>query len=192
MSKINPLSGFPDLLPAQCEEATSTDSLTGRELQAFNNVSPRLSATYDLFGNGKTSIHASGSYYYATKITLANALGGLATQPRLRWTNASSGNCAASQCWNDANGDTFIQANELSGTPTANSSRFDLNTGIRQAQKFAAGRRRPLGGVEEQYLPAGHRAVSFRDPFTGDGSRFGFCGKAGECGKQHQQQTKTA
>jgi hypothetical protein len=120
----------PDLLPGQCEEATSTDSVTGRELQAFNNFSPRLSATYDLFGNGKTSIHASGSYYYATKITLANALGGLATQPRLRWTNASSGNCGSSQCWNDANGDTVIQANELIGNPSANSSRFDLTTGI--------------------------------------------------------------
>ena len=31
-----------------------------------------MSLTYDLFGNGKTALKASGSYYYATKITLEN------------------------------------------------------------------------------------------------------------------------
>ena len=46
---------------------------------------PRLGATYDLMGDGKTSIHASFGYYYQTKITLANALGSLANQYRLTW-----------------------------------------------------------------------------------------------------------
>ena len=49
----------PDLLPAQCEDATQTDVTSGREIQPFSNWSPRLSATYDLFGTGKTQIHAS-------------------------------------------------------------------------------------------------------------------------------------
>ena len=62
------------------KSATQTDAITGKKIQSFSNWSPRLSATYDLFGNGKTSIHASGSYFYNTKITLANALGGLFTQ----------------------------------------------------------------------------------------------------------------
>ena len=72
----------PDLLPAQCEEETMTDEVSGEKIQPFSNWSPRLSATYDLFGNGKTQVHASGSYFYATKITLANALAGLFTQTR--------------------------------------------------------------------------------------------------------------
>jgi hypothetical protein len=123
----------PDLLPAQCEEATQVDAANGRKIQSFGNWSPRVGVTYDLFGNGKTSIHASGSYYYDTKITLANSLTGLFTQTRLTWgPNLSSGACsttAGASCWNDANGDMVVQANELIGTPTSSSSRFDLSTG---------------------------------------------------------------
>src|SRR6185295_8377383 len=99
------------------------------QIQSFGNWSPRLSATYDLFGNGKTQVHANGSYFYATKITLANALGGLFTQPALTWgPNQATGACSATAgapCWNDANGDTLVQTNELLGVPTGN-SRFDL------------------------------------------------------------------
>jgi Carboxypeptidase regulatory-like domain len=118
----------PDLLPAQCEEATDSDPTNGRKLQSFSNWSPRVSATYDLFGTGKTSIKVAGSYYYATRITLANSLGGLATQTTLTWgPNASSGACsttAGASCWNDANRDTLVQINELIGTPTSSNARF--------------------------------------------------------------------
>ena len=67
----------PDLLPAQCEDATEVDTITGKKLQSFSNWSPRVSATYDLTGNGKTSVKATWSYFYDTRITLANSLGGL-------------------------------------------------------------------------------------------------------------------
>jgi hypothetical protein len=123
----------PDLLPAQCEEETDSDFITGKKLQSFGHFSPRMSVAYDLFGTGKTSLRASGSYYYATKITLADSLGGLFTVTRLRYTNPSSGNCSSTPgagCWNDANRDGYVQANELSGTPTSSSSRFDTNTGV--------------------------------------------------------------
>ena len=58
-----------------------------QQIPSFSNWAPRVSATYDLFGNGKTSVHASYSLYYQTKITLANSLGGLATQTTLTWGN---------------------------------------------------------------------------------------------------------
>jgi Carboxypeptidase regulatory-like domain len=117
----------PDLLPSQCEAATSTDSSNGKTIQSFTNWSPRVSATYDLFGNGKTQVHGSGSYFYDTKITLANALGGLFTQTALTWgPNLSSGACSttASGCWTDANQDGLVQNSELTGTGSSSSSRF--------------------------------------------------------------------
>ncbi len=124
----------PDLLPAQCEKPTDTDSVTGKKIQAFSNWSPRVSVTRDIFGNGKTQAHASVSYYYQTKITLADNLGGLYSQPRLTWgPNVSSGACSTTpgaSCWNDANGDGVVQINELIGTPSVSDPRFNLTTGV--------------------------------------------------------------
>ena len=124
----------PDLLPAQCEDATDVDPISGKKLQSFSNWSPRVSAIYDLFGTGKTSLRVSGSYYYDTRITLADNLGALFTVTRLTWgSNPTSGNCsttAGASCWTDANRDGRIQANELIGIPSSSSSRFDINTGV--------------------------------------------------------------
>ena len=119
---------MPTLLPAQCEEATEVDSITGKKLQSFSNWSPRLSATYDLLGNGKTSVKATWSYYYDTRITLANSLGGLFEVTTLTWgPNQSSGACsttAGAPCWTDANRDGLVQSNELIGTPNSSNARF--------------------------------------------------------------------
>jgi Carboxypeptidase regulatory-like domain len=124
----------PDLLPAQCEDATMTDATNGRKIQSFGNWSPRVSVTRDLFGNGKTQVHGNVAYYHDTKITLANSLGGLATRTTLTWgNNQSNGLCntaAGGSCWTDANRDGLIQRSELIGTPTASSTRYDINTGI--------------------------------------------------------------
>ena len=51
---------------------TNRDPISGQELRPFSQFAPRVSATYDLLGNGKTQLHSSYSLYYATKITLAN------------------------------------------------------------------------------------------------------------------------
>jgi len=114
----------PDLLPGQCEgELTGGLSpITGQneKLRAFSQFSPRMSLTYDVFGNGKTAAKVTGSYYYATKITLANALSGLGGVGLTWGANQTSGACstvANSTCWNDANRDGFIQRPELLGTP---------------------------------------------------------------------------
>ena len=49
----------PDLLPSQCEPATTPTRPTARRFQSFGNWSPRVSATHDLFGNGKTQVHGN-------------------------------------------------------------------------------------------------------------------------------------
>ena len=106
---------------------------TGKKIQSCSQFAPRASITYDIFGNGKTSFHVSGAYYFATKITLANSLSGLYTATYLTWgPNLSSGACSTTPgapCWTDANRDGLVQVNELVGTPTATTSRFNPATG---------------------------------------------------------------
>ena len=55
----------PDLLPAQCEEATQSgiNPNTGQmeKIRPFGNCRRRaLSVTYDMFGNGKTAMKGGG------------------------------------------------------------------------------------------------------------------------------------
>jgi hypothetical protein len=125
----------PDLLPAQCEDATQSgiNPNTGlsEEIRPFKNFSPRLSVTYDLFGSGKTALKASGGYYYKTRETLADNLSGLFQVTRLTFgSNASNGTCTGTSCWTDANMDGVIQAGELTGVPTSPSARFNTTTGV--------------------------------------------------------------
>ena len=155
----------PDLLPAQCEEATQEgiDPNTGQKekIRPFSNVSPRVSLTYDLFGNGKTALKGSGSYYYKTRETLADNLGGLFTVTSLTFgSNANSGACTGSSCWNDANMDGVVQANELSGTPSSSSSRFNTTTGVLEPAGNAidpntklARTREAVVGIQHELMP---------------------------------------
>ncbi len=153
----NPI--VPDLLPAQCEEEATggISPITGQreELQPFGNWSPRVSLTYDLTGNGKTVLKASGSYYYATKITLANALSSLGAVTLTWGANLTSGRCSSSagaSCWTDANMDGFIQRNELIGTPAVSTSLYDLETGIRTAVGSNVDKSAKIGRTREVTL----------------------------------------
>ncbi|GMV22499.1 MAG: hypothetical protein AMXMBFR57_24480 [Acidimicrobiia bacterium] len=148
-----------DLLPSQCEDETSSglSPITGQveELQPFGNFSPRMSITYDLTGNGKTVLKASGSYYYATKITLANALSSLGAVTLTWGSNPTSGACSTSagaSCWNDANMDGFIQRNELIGTPSASTSAYDPATGLRTSAGSNVDKSAKIGRTREVTL----------------------------------------
>ena len=125
----------PDLLPAQCEEATQSgiNPNTGQveKIRPFGNVSPRASLTYDLFGNGKTALKATAGYFYKTRETLADNLSGLFQVTRLTFgSNNNNGTCTGTSCWTDANMDGVIQPAELTGTPTSSSPRFNTTTGV--------------------------------------------------------------
>jgi hypothetical protein len=71
----------------------------------WNDVSPRLGMTYDLFGTGKSVARASYSLYFGQMDTgeLANEM-------------ISIGQVSVRYPWADLNGDTFVQANELNTT----------------------------------------------------------------------------
>ena len=201
----------PDLLPGQCEAATDSGIVinpnTGsplldsngnpvtQKIPAFSVWAPRVSATYDLFGNGKTSIHASYSLYYQTKITLANQLGSFANSTTLTYsTNQSNGLCsttAGASCWNDSNHDGIVQANELIGTPSANNSRFNLatgqtipggnsvdpNTGLQRTREFVTGVQHELVsnlaiGVDYVYRRYDHGSTGYTAGFQPGSSQF--------------------
>jgi hypothetical protein len=71
----------------------------------WNNVSPRLGVTYDLAGNGHTIAKASYATYYGQM-----GPGSLAGEL------IAVGQVFVRYPWNDANGDGFVQANELDTT----------------------------------------------------------------------------
>ena len=155
----------PDLLPAQCEDATQSgiNPNTGlsEELQPFGNLAPRLSATYDLFGNGKTALKGTYSYYYQTRENQADSLGGLFTVTSLTFgSNASNGTCTGTSCWTDSNMDGIVQGNELTGVPTSSSTRFNTTTGVLTPAGNAVdpdaelGRtREAVAGIQHELLP---------------------------------------
>jgi hypothetical protein len=98
------------------------DYLPGLDFQGadsgivFSDWSPRLSATYDLFGTGKTVLKGTFAYYF-TQGGLFSGNSNPASEVVLR------------AAWNDANRDTFVQRSELDlSTLIVDDGNFDLAT----------------------------------------------------------------
>ena len=87
----NPI--IPDLLPAV--DFPGADSGVN-----FFDISPRLGATYDLSGDGKTILKGNYAVYWGTGITTAQYVTPV-TEVSLRFP------------WTDLNNDRFVQRNEL-------------------------------------------------------------------------------
>ena len=167
----------PDLLPAQCDQATNVssvlDPLTGEKkldangneikerIPSFTSWAPRVSVTYDLFGNGKTSVRASTGYYYQTVIRLADALSGIGSgYALLYWINDSDGTCIPGEpCWNDKNADGFVQANELIGNPYSWDPAYDPDTGILTAPGNSVDKSTKLARTREFITGAQHELI---------------------------------
>jgi hypothetical protein len=102
----NPI--LPDLLPAV--------SFPGADAGvAYNNWSPRLAFTYDLKGDSKTVLKASGARYYGLGIGTAGVI-------------SPTGSTTLSYFWTDLNGDLLAQRNEIlfaRGFRATPSSNFD-------------------------------------------------------------------
>ncbi len=83
----------------------------------WRNVSPRLGMTYDLTGQGRTILSASYSLYY-----------GQMSPNQLVGDMLSIGAINLRYPWNDANGDRFVQADEIDfSTLLTRSAAYDPN-----------------------------------------------------------------
>jgi hypothetical protein len=122
-------------------------------------------------GDGKTAIRGSFSYYFQTQQVLSSNLSNLGNV-NLTWgPNLSSGACsttANAPCWTDANHDNIVQANELVGTPTANTGRFDPTTGVLSnvlpiidPNVKLARTREGIIGVDREIMPNLHAEVDY-------------------------------
>jgi len=93
-----PSAYFPELVRTFPEQ---------RDIVEWFTTGPRVSAAYDLFGNGETALKFSaGRYYY-----IIPAGGGILD------TVNPNGNYSQQFSWNDANGDLRFQNGEQFGTP---------------------------------------------------------------------------
>ena len=82
-----------------------------RDLVNWTTVGPRVSAAYDVFGDGRTALKASAGRYYH----IVSADGAPINQ-----VNPNS-NYSELYTWNDLNGDLVFQPGEQSGTPVVTS-----------------------------------------------------------------------
>ena len=107
-----PASTFaPDVLPAFCWNGADAT-------RPFRDWAPRLAATYDLFGTGRTVLKGSYALFFDQGELITNLGGNPANEIELRAP------------WNDANGDRFVQHEEVDFTRlTLQSGNFDLSTG---------------------------------------------------------------
>ena len=82
----------------------------------WKTVGPRISAAYDLMGNGRTGLKIAAGRYYYMIASGGGILGGF----------NPNGNYSEQYTWNDSNGDRHFQPGEQTGTPVI--SRVNTST----------------------------------------------------------------
>jgi hypothetical protein len=130
---------FPDLPRSFPEQ---------RDIVKWHTLGPRLSAAYDLYGNGRTALKgAAGRYYYV--ITTGGVLD----------TVNPNANYSHNYRWIDRNGDLRYQPGEEDGPPVISQANLAVIS-------FDPDYRRPYtdeltGGVDHELLPALKLSVVF-------------------------------
>jgi hypothetical protein len=123
----------------------------------WSTVGPRISAAYDIMGNGRTALKLAGGRYYYVIASGGGILDGV----------NPNANYQEQYTWNDANGDRHFQPGEQIGTPVI--TRVDTST-ISVDPDY----RRPYtdeftGGIDHELFPALRLSVNYthrseRDP----------------------------
>lgn len=112
-----------------------------RDIVNWHTLGPRVSAAYDLLGNGKTGLKAAyGRYYYVIP-----AGGGV-----LGTVNPNA-NYSEQYRWTDLNGDLHFQAGEQTGTPVI--SQVNLSTVSWDPDYLRPYTDEYTGGVDHELVP---------------------------------------
>ncbi|MGE0814441.1 MAG: carboxypeptidase regulatory-like domain-containing protein [Vicinamibacterales bacterium] len=113
-----------------------------RDVVNWKTIGPRLSAAYDLRGDGRTALKAAiGRYYYVIA-----AGGGI-----LDGVNPNA-NYSEQYSWNDANGDLVFQPGEQTGSPVI--SRVNPDTISVDPDYLRPYTDEFTGGIDHELLPA--------------------------------------
>jgi hypothetical protein len=113
-----------------------------RNLVNWHTVGPRLSAAYDLMGNGRTALKAAAGRYYYVIASGGGVLDG--ANP--------NGNYQEVYGWNDANGDRRFQSGEQTGNAVI--TRVDTSTISFDPDYVRPYTDEYTGGVDHELIPA--------------------------------------
>jgi hypothetical protein len=108
----------------------------------WKTVGPRISAAYDLAGDGRTGVKAAFGRYYYMIASGGGILGGF----------NPNGNYSEQYTWSDANGDRHFQLGEQTGAPVI--SRVDTSTVSRDPDYKRPYTDEFTGGVDHELFPS--------------------------------------
>ena len=108
----------------------------------WKTVGPRISAAYDVFGNGRTGLKFAGGRYYYMIASGGGILDGF----------NPNGNYQEQYGWNDINGDRRFQPGEQTGTAVI--SRVDTSTVSRDPDYTRPYTDEFTGGLDHELFPA--------------------------------------
>ena len=108
----------------------------------WKTVGPRISAAYDLRGNGRTGLKIAAGRYYYMIASGGGILGGF----------NPNGNYSENYGWNDINGDRRFQPGEQTGNPVI--SRVDTSTVSRDPDYLRPYTDEFTGGLDHELFPS--------------------------------------
>jgi len=110
-------------VPGQCQEAgtfSASACIDGFDRNNFNSFVPRVSAAYDLSGNGTAALKAG----YGRYVLMRNAGGGQFNNP---FAGGGAGIGTTTWRWHDLNGDRLYQPGEVDLNPSGNDYLSGIN-----------------------------------------------------------------
>ncbi len=113
-----------------------------RDIVNWTTTGPRVSAAFDLIGNGKTALKAAAGRYYYVIASGGGILDGF----------NPNANYQEQYTWNDLNGDRHFQPGEQTGTPVI--TRVDTSTVSVDPDYLRPYTDEFTGGVDHELFPA--------------------------------------